>query len=140
MFLSYCLHFAGVPQTVVPQRAGVMALHSDLRGSQWLTDADGSTARPGDIVIYNTLTTEQVAVDESSYGIALLDLDEDPDTAAQLTASEPQVDTRTVTTEHGGRRVRRGPRRRDLTVISGNVDGKVAEVSTAMSDVTVSSR
>ena len=70
MFLSYCLHFAGVPQTVVPQRAGVMALHSDLRGSQWLTDADGSTARPGDIVIYNTLTTEQVAVDESSYGIA----------------------------------------------------------------------
>lgn len=63
MFLSYCLHFAGVPQTVVPQRAGVMALHSDLRGSQWLTDADGSTARPGDIVIYNTLTTEQVAVD-----------------------------------------------------------------------------
>ena len=57
MFLSYCLHFAGVPQTVVPQRAGVMALHSDLRGSQWLTDADGSTARPGDIVIYNTLTT-----------------------------------------------------------------------------------
>lgn len=99
MFLSYCLHFAGVPQTVVPQRAGVMALHSDLRGSQWLTDADGSTARPGDIVIYNTLTTEQVAVDESSYGIDLLDLDEDPDTAAQLTASEPQVDTRTVTTE-----------------------------------------
>lgn len=105
MFLSYCLHFAGVPQTVVPQRAGVMALHSDLRGSQWLTDADGSTARPGDIVIYNTLTTEQVAVDESSYGIALLDLDEDPDAGT-------------------------------LTVISGNVDGKVAEVSTAMSDVT----
>ena len=89
MFLSYCLHFAGVPQTVVPQRAGVMALHSDLRGSQWLTDADGSTARPGDIVIYNTLTTEQVAVDESSYGIALLDLDEDPDTAAQLTLLRP---------------------------------------------------
>ena len=101
MFLSYCLHFAGVPQTVVPQRAGVMALHSDLRGSQWLTDADGSTARPGDIVIYNTLTTEQVAVDESSYGIALLD---------------PDAGT--------------------LTVISGNVDGKVAEVSAAMSDVT----
>lgn len=105
MFLSYCLHFAGVPQTVVPQRAGVMALHSDLRGSQWLTDADGSTARPGDIVIYNTLTTEQVAVDESSYGIALLDLDEDPDAGT-------------------------------LTVISGNVDGKVAEVPAAMSDVT----
>lgn len=136
MFLSYCLHFAGVPQTVVPQRAGVMALHSDLRGSQWLTDADGSTARPGDIVIYNTLTTEQVAVDESSYGIALLDLDEDPDTAAQLTASEPQVDTRTVTTETVGVVSAVDPDAGTLTVISGNVDGKVAEVSAAMSDVT----
>lgn len=136
MFLSYCLHFAGVPQTVVPQRAGVMALHSDLRGSQWLTDADGSTARPGDIVIYNTLTTEQVAVDESSYGIALLDLDEDPDTAAQLTASEPQVDTRTVTTETVGVVSAVDPDAGTLTVISGNVDGKVAEVSVAMSDVT----
>lgn len=136
MFLSYCLHFAGVPQTVVPQRAGVMALHSDLRGSQWLTDADGSTARPGDIVIYNTLTTEQVAVDESSYGIALLDLDEDPDTAAQLTASEPQVDTRTVTTETVGVVSAVDPDTGTLTVISGNVDGKVAEVPAAMSDVT----
>ena len=132
MFLSYCLHFAGVPQTVVPQRAGVMALHSDLRGSQWLTDADGSTARPGDIVIYNTLTTEQVAVDESSYGIALLDLDEDPDTAAQLTASEPQVDTRTVTTETVGVVSAVDPDAGTLTVISGNV----AEVPAAMSDVT----
>lgn len=136
MFLSYCLHFAGVPQTVVPQRAGVMALHSDLRGSQWLTDADGSTARPGDIVIYNTLTTEQVAVDESSYGIALLDLDEDPDTAAQLTATEPQVDTRTVTTETVGVVSAVDPDAGTLTVISGNVDGKVAEVPAAMSDVT----
>lgn len=136
MFLSYCLHFAGVPQTVVPQRAGVMALHSDLRGSQWLTDVDGSTARPGDIVIYNTLTTEQVAVDESSYGIALLDLDEDPDTAAQLTASEPQVDTRTVTTETVGVVSAVDPDAGTLTVISGNVDGKVAEVPAAMSDVT----
>lgn len=136
MFLSYCLHFAGVPQTVVPQRAGVMALHSDLRGSQWLTDADGSTARPGDIVIYNTLTTEQVAVDESSYGIALLDLDEDPDTAAQLTASEPQVNTRTVTTETVGVVSAVDPDAGTLTVISGNVDGKVAEVPAAMSDVT----
>lgn len=136
MFLSYCLHFAGVPQTVVPQRAGVMALHSDLRGSQWLTDADGSTARPGDIVIYNTLTTEQVAVDESSYGIALLDLDEDPDTAAKLTAPEPQVDTRTVTTETVGVVSAVDPDAGTLTVISGNVDGKVAEVPAAMSDVT----
>ena len=113
-----------------------MALHSDLRGSQWLTDADGSTARPGDIVIYNTLTTEQVAVDESSYGIALLDLDEDPDTAAQLTASEPQVDTRTVTTETVGVVSAVDPDAGTLTVISGNVDGKVAEVPAAMSDVT----
>ena len=75
-------------------------------------------------------------MDESSYGIALLDLDEDPDTAAQLTASEPQVDTRTVTTETVGVVSAVDPDAGTLTVISGNVDGKVAEVSAAMSDVT----
>ena len=75
-------------------------------------------------------------MDESSYGIALLDLDEDPDTAAQLTASEPQVDTRTVTTETVGVVSAVDPDAGTLTVISGNVDGKVAEVPAAMSDVT----
>ena len=39
MFLSYCLNYAGVPQTVVPQRAGTQALRSELRGSDWLKDA-----------------------------------------------------------------------------------------------------
>lgn len=135
MFLSYCLHFAGVPQTVVPQRAGVMALHSELRGSQWLTDADGSTAQPGDIVIYNTLTTEQVAEEEDPYGVALLDLDEDADTV-QTTTSAPEISTRTVTTQTVGVVSAVDTEAGTLTVISGNVDGKVAEVNIASSDVT----
>ena len=131
MFLSYCLHFAGVPQSVVPQRAGVLALHSELRGSAWLTDADGTTAKPGDIVIYNTLTTEQVTA-ENPYGIALLSLDEAGET--EPAATEPQIETRTVSTETVG--VVSAVENGTLTVISGNVDGKVAEVTISTADVT----
>ena len=131
MFLSYCLHFAGVPQSVVPQRAGVLALHSELRGSAWLTDADGTTAKPGDIVIYNTLTTEQVTA-EDPYGIALLSLDGEEET--EPTTTEPQIETRTVSTETVG--VVSAVENGTLTVISGNVDGKVAEVSISTADVT----
>lgn len=49
---------------------------------------------------------------------------------------EPQVDTRTVTTETVGVVSAVDPDAGTLTVISGNVDGKVAEVPAAMSDVT----
>ena len=46
------------------------------------------------------------------------------------------MDTRTVTTETVGVVSAVDPDAGTLTVISGNVDGKVAEVSAAMSDVT----
>ena len=62
MFLSYCLNYADVPQTTVPQRAGVQALRSDLRGSEWLKAAAEVELVPGDIVFYNSITTETVAV------------------------------------------------------------------------------
>lgn len=66
MFLSYCLNYANVPQTTVPQRAGVQALRSDLRGSEWLKAAAEVELVPGDIVFYNSITTETVAVEEDA--------------------------------------------------------------------------
>ena len=97
MFLSYCLQFAGVPQSAVPQRAGVLALRSDLQGSDILKDAGSSAAKPGDIVLYQTTTTETVAL-ETQYGIAVLNLDGEQ----QQTASEPQTEERVVTIETVG--------------------------------------
>lgn len=61
MFLSYCLYYAGIPQSVVPQRAGVDALRSDLRGTDWLlTDA---VPQVGDALIYqNAAGVETVGI------------------------------------------------------------------------------
>ena len=61
MFLSYCLYYAGIPQSVVPQRAGVDALRSDLRGTDWLlTD---SVPQVGDAIIYqNVMGVETVGI------------------------------------------------------------------------------
>ena len=61
MFLSYCLYYAGIPQSVVPQRAGVDALRSDLRGTDWLlTD---TVPQVGDAIIYqNVMGVETVGI------------------------------------------------------------------------------
>ena len=61
MFLSYCLYYAGIPQSVVPQRAGVDALRSDLRGTDWLlTD---TVPQVGDAIIYqNAAGVETVGI------------------------------------------------------------------------------
>ena len=61
MVLSYCLYYAGIPQSVVPQRAGVDALRSDLRGTDWLlTDA---VPQVGDALIYqNAAGVETVGI------------------------------------------------------------------------------
>lgn len=61
MFLSYCLYYAGIPQSVVPQRAGVDALRSDLRGTDWLlTD---TVPQVGDALIYqNAAGVETVGI------------------------------------------------------------------------------
>lgn len=71
MFLSYCLKYAGIPQSAIPQEASVLALRSSMSDMDWLLDGeDGSTADVGDIVIYNKYVTRTVAVDSSADGAA----------------------------------------------------------------------
>lgn len=71
MFLSYCLKYAGIPQSAIPQEASVLALRSSMSDMDWLLDnEDGSAADVGDIVIYNKYVTRTVAVDSSADGAA----------------------------------------------------------------------
>lgn len=71
MFLSYCLKYAGIPQSAIPQEASVLALRSSMSDMDWLLDGeDGSAADVGDIVIYNKCVTRTVAVDSSADGAA----------------------------------------------------------------------
>lgn len=71
MFLSYCLKYAGIPQSAIPQEASVLALRSSMSDMDWLLDGKGgSTANVGDIVIYNKYVTRTVAVDSSADGAA----------------------------------------------------------------------
>lgn len=70
MFLSYCLKYAGIPQSAIPQEASVLALRSSMSDMDWLLDGeDGSAANVGDIVIYNKYVTRTVAVDSSADGV-----------------------------------------------------------------------
>lgn len=181
MFLSYCLKYAGIPQSAIPQEASVLALRSSMSDMEWLLDGeDGSSADVGDIVIYNKYVTRTVAVDSSADGAAdglddlfsmdaegengaeseesgaaaldttpaaedmttldTPDLPDIPDAAAPSVgspAAEPQTTTVTdaqpvetvgivssVDSDAG-----------TLTVISGDVDGKVAEVALYDADV-----
>lgn len=174
MFLSYCLNYAGIPQSAIPQRAGVLALRSDLRGAGYLMDpqsipaaqqdaialcdeglpeeesfadadaddlgfADGASSfcsiQPGDIVFYNTTVTETVddtpAVvedDSPDADIALLSLDP--------VETEPQTEQRTVTYETLGIVSDVDEDAGTLSVISGNVDGKVDSVQVDISQLT----
>lgn len=137
MFLSYCLNYANVPQTTVPQRAGVQALRSDLRGSEWLKAAAEVELVPGDIVFYNSITTETVAVEENVPQI--MDDSADADIALlslEPVAAEPQTEERTVSTETVGIVSDVDADTGTLTVISGDVDGKVAEVSLRADEIT----
>lgn len=137
MFLSYCLNYANVPQTTVPQRAGVQALRSDLRGSEWLKAAAEVELVPGDIVFYNNITTETVAVEEDAPQI--MDDSADADIALlslEPAAAEPQTEERTVSTETVGIVSDVDADTGTLTVISGDVDGKVAEVSLRADEIT----
>ena len=137
MFLSYCLNYADVPQTTVPQRAGVQALRSDLRGSEWLKAAAEVELVPGDIVFYNNITTETVAVEEDVPQI--MDDSADADIALlslEPAAAEPQTEERTVSTETVGIVSDVDADTGTLTVISGDVDGKVAEVSLRADEIT----
>lgn len=69
MFLSYCLKYAGIPQSAIPQEASVLALRSAMSSMDWLLDEDGGAANVGDIVIYNKYVTRTVAVDSSADGV-----------------------------------------------------------------------
>ena len=175
MFLSYCLKFAGIPQSAIPQEASVLALRSSMSDMDWLLDnEDGSAADVGDIVIYNKYVTRTVAVDSSADGAAdglddlfsmdaegengaeleesgaaaldsvpaaedmttldTPDLPDIPDTAAPSVgspAAEPQTTTVTDTqpVETVGIVSAVDSDAGTLTVISGDVDGKVAEVT-----------
>lgn len=179
MFLSYCLKYAGIPQSAIPQEASVLALRSSMSDMDWLLDGeDGSAADVGDIVIYNKYVTRTVAVDSSADGAAdglddlfsmdaegengveleesgaaaldtapatedmttldTPDLPDIPDTAAPSVgspAAEPQ--TTTVTDAQPVETVGIVSAVDDdtLTVISGDVDGKVAEVTLSNAEV-----
>lgn len=175
MFLSYCLKYAGIPQSAIPQEASVLALRSSMSDMDWLLDGeDGSAADVGDIVIYNKYVTRTVAVDSSADGAAdglddLFSMDAEgengaelvesgaaaldtapaaedmttldtpdtpdiPDTAAPSVgspAAEPQTTTVTDAqpVETVGIVSSVDKDADTLTVISGDVDGKVAEVT-----------
>lgn len=175
MFLSYCLKYAGIPQSAIPQEASVLALRSSMSDMDWLLDGeDGSAADVGDIVIYNKYVTRTVAVDSSADGAAdglddLFSTDAEgengaeleesgasaldtapaaedmttldtpdtpdiPDTAAPSVgspAAEPQTTTVTDAqpVETVGIVSSVDKDADTLTVISGDVDGKVAEVT-----------
>ncbi len=93
MFLSYCLKYAGIPQSAIPQEASVLALRSSMSDMDWLLDGeDGSAAQPGDIVIYNKYVTRTVAVDSSADGAAddlddLFSMDAEGENGAELEGS-----------------------------------------------------
>ena len=93
MFLSYCLKYAGIPQSAIPQEASVLALRSSMSDMEWLLDGeDGSSADVGDIVIYNKYVTRTVAVDSSADGAAdglddLFNMDAEGENGAELEGS-----------------------------------------------------
>ena len=152
MFLSYCLKYADIPQSAIPQVSSVLSLHSQLRsalyneetGSGYAMDFDGDlpsdAAMPGDIVIYNGTVTKAVAAesqplqvqdDSADADIALLSMD-----AAATTGTAPHIEEYTVDASTVGIVSDVDEDFGTLTVISGDVDGKVAEVTLNASQVT----
>ena len=87
MFLAYCLKYAGVPEVVVPRRAGVAALLADMASAEHLKNPGEYDPQPGDIAVFG----DRVGV-----------------------IGEPGD---------------------PLTLICGNVDGKVAEIQVAAASV-----
>ena len=178
MFLSYCLKYAGIPQSAIPQEASVLALRSSMSDMDWLLDGeDGSAADVGDIVIYNKYVTRTVAVDSSADGAAdglddLFSMDAEGENGAELEESgaaaldtapaaedmtpldtpdlsdtaapsvgSPAVEPQTTTVtdaqpvETVGIVSSVDSDADTLTVISGDVDGKVAEVTLSNAEV-----
>ena len=179
MFLSYCLKYAGIPQSAIPQEASVLSLRSSMSDMDWLLDGeDGSAADVGDIVIYNKYVTRTVAVDSSADGAAdglddLFSTDTEGENGAELEesgaaaldtapaaedapttdsvttpdttdtavpsvvspAAEPQTTTVTDAEPVETVGIVSEADENTLTVISGDVDGKVAEVTLSTAEV-----
>ena len=144
MFLSYCLNHANIPQSAIPQESGAMALHSQLRGTEYMGDFSGDmpidAVMPGDIVFYTAASTKAVVVEDSQPAvsddspeadIALLSMDE-----AAAASEAPQIEEVPFTGTTVGIVSDVDQDAGTLTVISGNVDGKVAEVTPDASQVT----
>ena len=144
MFLSYCLNHANIPQSAIPQESGAMALHSQLRGTEYMGDFSGGmpidAVMPGDIVFYTAASTKAVVVEDSrpavsddspEADIALLSMDE-----AAAASEAPQIEEVPFTGTTVGIVSDVDQDAGTLTVISGNVDGKVAEVTLDASQVT----
>lgn len=158
MFLSYCLKYAGIPQSAIPQEASVLSLRSSMSDMDWLLDGeDGSAANVGDIVIYNKYVTRTVAVDSSADGAAddlddQFSMDAEGENGAALEtsgasaldaapaaedapAAEPQTTTVTDAQPVETVGIVSEADENTLTVISGDVDGKVAEVTLSNAEV-----
>lgn len=158
MFLSYCLKYAGIPQSAIPQEASVLSLRSSMSDMDWLLDGeDGSAANVGDIVIYNKYVTRTVAVDSSADGAAdglddQFSMDAEGENGAELEtsgaaaldtapaaedapAAEPQTTTVTDAQPVETVGIVSEADENTLTVISGDVDGKVAEVTLSNAEV-----
>ena len=144
MFLSYCLNHANIPQSAIPQESGAMALHSQLRGTEYMGDFSGGmpidAVMPGDIVFYTAASTKAVVVEDSQPAvsddspeadIALLSMDE-----AAAASEAPQIEEVPFIGTTVGIVSDVDQDAGTLTVISGNVDGKVAEVTPDISQVT----
>lgn len=119
-------------------------LYNEETGSGYAMDFDGDlpsdAAMPGDIVIYNGTVTKAVAVesqplqvqdDSADADIALLSMD-----AAATTDTAPHIEEYTVDASTVGIVSDVDEDSGTLTVISGDVDGKVAKVTLNASQVT----
>ena len=171
MFLSYCLNYAGIPQSAIPQRAGVLALRSDLRATGYLMDPQSIPAAQQDAIAlcdeempdeagfadaaddlgfadsassfrsYNTTVTETVAA-ENEPQIETLSLESDADTGDPVLSSlstpadPPRTEQRTTVSETLGIVSDVDEAADTLTVISGNVNGKVDSVQVDISQLT----
>ena len=165
MFLSYCLHYAEIPQSAVPQKASVLALRSAMNdsGTSLLQDVDSrtvavqdadsasadTTIAPGDIVIYSKNKMETVVweqseptTDPSDSGIALYSSGFVPsgpvvadDDFVASTDPTPVYTTKTTTVETAGIVESVDSKLGIVNVISGDVDGKVDTVQLSLAQV-----
>ena len=130
MFLSYCLNYAGIPQSAIPQRAGVLALRSDLRGAGYLMDPQSIPAAQQDAI---ALCDEGLPEEES---FADADTGDPVLSSLNTPADPPRTEQRTTVSETLGIVSDVDEAADTLTVISGNVDGKVDTVQVDISQLT----